>query len=114
VVIRRGELWWADLGPPAGSGPGFRRPVLVMQSDAFNASAVRTAIVAVMTSNLGLAAAPGNVRLAKRATGLDRESVVNVAQLVTIDKTALSARIGRLAPEALAEVADGIRLVLGL
>jgi mRNA interferase MazF len=114
VVIRRGELWWADLGAPAGTGPGFRRPVLVMQSDEFNASAVRTAIVAILTSNLGLAAAPGNVRVTKRATGLDRESVVNVAQLVTIERAALTERIGRLAPDALAEVGDGVRLVLGL
>lgn len=113
-MIRRGELWWADLGPAVGSGPGLRRPVLVMQSDEFNASAVRTAIVAVVTSNLSLAAAPGNVRVAKRASGLDRESVVNVSQLVTIDKTALTERIGRLAQESIAEVSEGVRLVLGL
>lgn len=114
MVVRRGEIWWASLGDPVGSGPGFRRPLLVVQSNDFNKSAIRTSICAVVTSNLRLAEAPGNVRLARRASGLARESVVNVSQLVTVDKRLLTARIGRVPPEILRSVEAGIRLVLAL
>jgi mRNA interferase MazF len=112
--MHRGELWWASLQPPVGSGPGFRRPLLVVQSDEFNDSTIRTTICAVVTSNLRLAEAPGNVRLRRRAAGLLRESVVNVSQLVTVDKSVLTARIGRVTAETLREVEAGIRLVLSL
>lgn len=114
MVMQRGELWWASLREPIGSGPGYRRPLLVLQSDDFNASPIRTTICAVVTSNLRLAQAPGNVRLARRAAGLPRDSVVNVSQLITVDKDALTARIGRLPAEALRDVEAGIRLVLSL
>jgi mRNA interferase MazF len=114
VVIRRGEIWWASLGEPEGSGPGFRRPVVVVQSDDFNESAIRTTICAVVTSNLRLAKAPGNVRLNRKATGLASESVVNVSQLITLDKRLLSARVGRISPETLRSVDAGIKLALSL
>jgi mRNA interferase MazF len=114
VVARRGEIWWASLGDPVGSGPGFRRPVLVIQCDDFNKSAIRTTICAVVTSNLRLAEAPGNVRLARRGTGLARDSTVNVSQLITLDKRLLTTRVGRVASETLRSVEAGIRLVLAL
>lgn len=112
--MRRGEIWWASLPDPVGSGPGYRRPVLVVQSDEFNQSAIRTTICAVITSNLRLAEAPGNVRLTRRASGLSKDSVVNVSQLITVDKQLLTARIGRMAPAALRDVEAGMRLVLTL
>ncbi len=112
--MRRGEIWWASLPDPVGSGPGYRRPVLIVQANEFNQSAIRTTICAVITSNLRLADAPGNVRLARTASGLGKASVVNVSQLITIDKRLLAARIGRIASDALGEVDAGIRLALGL
>lgn len=112
--MRRGELWWASLPDPVGSGPGFRRPLLVLQSNEFNQSAIRTIICAVVSSNVHLAGAPGNVRVHARSSGLGRESVVNVSQLITVDKRLLTERIGRLAPDMLREVDSGVRLVLAL
>lgn len=113
-MIHRGEVWWADLPMPTGSGPGYRRPVLVVQSEPYNRSALATAIVAVVTSNLQRALLPGNVRLAKRTSGLPKESVVNVSQLLTIDRSRLTKRSGTLPAEAMLRVDDGLRLVLGL
>jgi mRNA interferase MazF len=112
--VRRGEIWWAALGRPFGSSPGYRRPVLVLQTNDFNESAIHTMVVAAITSNLGLGAAPGNVRCSRRDTGLSKSSVVNVSQLATIDKRALIERIGTLAPSKLALVEEGVRLVLGV
>jgi mRNA interferase MazF len=112
--MRRGEIWWAALGEPAGSGPGLRRPMLIVQSNDFNESAIATTICAVVTSNVRLAAAPGNVRMSRKASGLARDSVVNVSQLVTLDKRILQARAGRASPEVMREVEAGIRLVLTL
>ncbi len=112
--MQRGEIWWASLPEPVGSGPGYRRPVLVVQSNDFNKSAIRTTICAVITSNLRLGDAPGNVRLTRKASGLSKDSVVNVSQLITVDKSFLTERVGRLAPEALHSVESGIRLALGL
>jgi len=114
MVARRGEIWWASLGDPMGSGPGFRRPVLIVQSNEFNESAIRTVVCAVVTSNLRLAAAPGNVRLSRKTSGLPRDSIVNVSQLVTVDKSLLTARVGRLSAETLQSVESGVRLVLAL
>lgn len=114
VVIRRGDLWWAALRPPSGSEPGYRRPVLILQANAFNQSKIRTVIGAVITSNLRLAEAPGNVLLSKRQSGLPRESVVNVSQVVTLDRSFLSDRIGRIPPSKQQEVDSGLRLVLAL
>jgi mRNA interferase MazF len=113
-VIQRGEIWWADLGDPSGSGPAGNRPVLVVQADAFNRSRLGTVIVAVVTSNLALAEAPGNVLLRQEETGLPRDSVVNVSQLVTLDKRALAERAGVLSFGLQQHVDDGVRLALGL
>jgi mRNA interferase MazF len=112
--VKRGEVWWATLPPPSGSGPGFRRPVLVIQSDPFNESRISTAVVAVITSNLALAEAPGNVRTSKTETGLPKPSVVNVSQVVTIDKALMTERVRMLPSATLTRVDEGLRLVLGL
>ena len=112
--MKRGEVWWASLPDPAGSGPGYRRPVLVIQSDPFNASRIATVIVAVITSNLALAEAPGNVRVAKADSGLSKPSVVNVSQLVTLDRPLLTGKVGTLPGAVLEKVDRGLRLVLGL
>jgi mRNA interferase MazF len=114
VVIRRGDLWWADLGKPRGSGPGLKRPVLVVQAEAFNRSQIRTIVVASLTTNLGLAAAPGNVACRPRGTGLRQPSVINVSQLSTLDRTFFVERIGSLPASVMSEVEDGMRLVLGI
>jgi mRNA interferase MazF len=112
--VRRGEVWWASLPEPRGSGPGFRRPVLVIQSDPFNDSRINTVIVAVVTSNLRLAQAPGNVRLERRQSGLPRDSVINVSQILTIDKAFLTERVSLLRTEIMTRVEAGLKLVLGL
>lgn len=114
LVIQRGEIWWADFPEPRGSEPGFRRPVVVIQSDAFNRSRIGTVIVVAVTSNLDLATAPGNVRLSRRESKLPRDSVVNVSQVLTLDWRFLSERIGRLPASALADVEAGLRVVLSL
>lgn len=112
--MKRGEIWWATLPPPSGSGPGFRRPVLVIQSDPFNESRISTTIVAVITSNLDLADAPGNVRASKTESGLSKPSVVNVSQVLTLDKALLTDRVRPLSLAAMTRVDNGLRLVLGL
>jgi mRNA interferase MazF len=112
--VRRGEIWWASLPEPAGSGPGFRRPLLIVSANSFNDSRISTVIAAVITSNLRLADAPGNVRLPAKGTVLAKASVVNVSQVITVDKTFLTRRIGRLTPRLLAEVDEGLRLVLSI
>ena len=112
--MKRGELWWAVLPAPTRSGPGSRRPVLIVQSDPFNVSRISTVVVAVITSNLELAEAPGNVRLGRSESGLPRPSVVNVSQLLTIDRQILSRRIRALPAPSMSAVDSGLRLVLGL
>ena len=112
-MIAQGEVWWADLGEPAGSEPGFRRPVVVVQGDAFNASSLRTVVCVALTSNLKWAEAPGNVLLPARATGLPKSSVANVSQVVTLDRAALAQRVGRLSAPRLELVLAGIDVVLG-
>ena len=112
--MKRGEVWWADLPEPVGAEPGFRRPVLIVQADGFNRSRIRTVLAAAITTNLAVAAAPGNLPLPRRNAGLDRESVVNVSQLVTIDKRFLIERAGRLSASQLRQVEEGLRLVLAL
>lgn len=114
MVIKRGELWWADLPEPVASEPGYARPVLVVQSDDFNRSRIATAIVVVITSNLKLAQAPGNVLLPQKATGLPKDSVANTSQVLTIDKSFLSEKIGDLSNHLLIQVEDGLRLVMDL
>ena len=112
--MQRGEIWWASLPSPKGSGPGRRRPVLIVQADAFNASRIQTVIAAVITSNLELAAAPGTLLLRRRDSKLPRDSVVNVSQLITLDKKFLTERIGRLPKRNTGAIGEGLRLVLSL
>lgn len=112
--IQRGEIWWADLPEPRRSEPGYRRPLLVIQADCFNSSRIQTTMVAVITTNLALAEAPGNVALPARSSGLPRDSVVNVSQLLTLDRCFLTERAGTLPPRLQRSVDDGLRLVLQL
>jgi mRNA interferase MazF len=112
--MRRGEIWWASLEEPSGSVPGFPRPVLVVQADPFNESRIRTVVVAALTTNARLAAAPGNVHVKKRETKLPQDSVVNVSQILTIDKSQLRTKVGLLSRHAMETVEAGMRLVLGL
>ncbi len=112
--MRRGEVWWASLPAPAGSGPGFRRPVVIVQSNPFNQSRIATVVIAAVTSNLGLAEAPGNVRVSKTEAGLSKSSVVNVSQVLTVDRSYLTAKVRMLPAQVMNRVDDGLRLVLGL
>jgi mRNA interferase MazF len=113
LVIQRGSIYWADLGEARGSRPAKRRPVLVIQSGLFNASRLSTTVAAVITSNTGFAAMPGNVFLPAAATGLPRDSVVNVTALVTLDKTDLNSQAGQLPDFLMDDVDRGLRRVLG-
>ncbi len=112
--MHRGEIWWASLPRPTGSGPGYRRPVLVVQANEFNDSRIQTVVVAAITSNARLAAAPGNVLCGRKDTGLSRPSLVNVSQVLTVDKRLLTDRVGVLPSRLLRQVEDGLRLVLAL
>ena len=112
--MKRGEIWWADLGDPVGSGPGYRRPVLIIQSKPFNESRIATVIVTVITSNLALGEAPGNVRLSKSDSGLSKPSVVNVSQIITIDKSLLIKKVKSLLDNVMQRIDEGLRIVLAL
>ena len=113
-MIHRGEVWWAELDEPSGSEPAYRRPVLVVQNDAFNHSRISTVIVIVLTSNLRLLDAPGNVLLPARTSGLKKDSVANVSRVVTIDRTVLVTRAGRVDAAIMRNVEQGLRLVLSV
>ncbi|MEK6600285.1 MAG: type II toxin-antitoxin system PemK/MazF family toxin [Candidatus Binatota bacterium] len=113
MVISQGYVYWADLPAPTGSGPGFRRPVIVVQGDALNRSRVRTVVCVPLTSNLRWADAPGNVLLSARATGLPKDSVANVSQIVSLDRTLLSREVGKLSKRQLDLILGGIDIVLG-
>jgi mRNA interferase MazF len=112
--VRRGEIWWASLDDPRGSEPRYRRPVVIVQSDDFNRSRIQTVIAAVISSNLNLARAPGNILLRARHTGLPKDSVANVSQIITIDKDFLSEKVGQLTTRQLHELNEGLRLVFAL
>ena len=112
-MIAQGEVWWADLAEPRGSEPGFRRPVVVVQGDAFNRSRIGTVVCVALTTNPRWAEAPGNVLLSARTTGLPKESVANVSQIVTLDREALTERVGALPRKKLDLVLLGIDIVLG-
>ncbi len=114
MVVERGQIWWADLDEPEGSEPGFRRPVLIVSSDAFNRSRIQTVLAVVLTSNLKLVDAPGNVLVPAKTSGLPRDSVANVSQVVTVDKAFLDEEAGRVKGRLLADVDAGLRLVLSL
>lgn len=113
MVISQGEIWWADLPEPSASEPGYRRPVLIAQSDAFNRSRIHTVVCVPLTSNLRWADAPGNVLLDAGVTGLPKPSVANVSQIATLDRTWLSDMVGRLPEEKLELVLSGIDVLLG-
>ncbi|HEY2901358.1 MAG TPA: type II toxin-antitoxin system PemK/MazF family toxin [Polyangia bacterium] len=113
VTPSQGDVYWADLGGPKGSEPGYRRPVVVVQADALNRSRLATAVCVALTSNLKWAEAPGNVHLPASATGLPKDSVANLSQIVTLDKTELSERVGNLSRAKLELVLSGIDVVLG-
>ena len=112
--MKRGEIWWASLPRPIGSGPGYKRPVFVVQANAFNASRIATVIVATITSNLSLADAPGNVRVAKSESGLPQASVVNVSQLITLDQVILSSKVKALSGALMEKIDSGLKVVLDL
>ena len=112
--MKRGQIWWAELPEPQASEPGYRRPVIIVQSDAFNRSAIKTVVVITITSNLRLAEAPGNVMLPKAKTGIDRDSVANVSQVITLDKSFLSDAISQLDQGIMRQIDDGLALVFGL
>jgi mRNA interferase MazF len=113
MVISQGEVWWAELGVPKGSEPGFRRPVVVVQGDALNRSRIATVVCVPLTSNLAWADAPGNVLLSAGTTGLPNDSVANVSQVLTIDKTVLTDRVGKISRAKTELLLAGIDVVLG-
>jgi len=112
MVIVQGDIFWLDTGTPLGSGPGFRRPHVVVQNDIFNASRIRTVVLCAITSNLEQAKAPGNVLLQKGEANLPRSSVVNVSQVVTVDRSVLEEKIGTLSRPRVVEIFSGLRLVI--
>lgn len=113
-MIKRGEVWWADLGDPRGSEPGYTRPVLIVSDDRYNASRLKTVTIVVMSTNTRLAELPGNVSVPSSISGLPHDSVANVTQIATVDKEALTDRVGHLPDWVLEQVGDGIRLALTL
>lgn len=113
-MIQRGDLWWAELPKPTASEPGYRRPIIIIQSDGFNRSRIRTVVAVALTTNLRLEAAPGNLLLTAEESGLPRDSVVNVSQIVTLDKTFLTEKVGHLGERVMLRVEDGVREVLAL
>ena len=112
--MRRGEIWWASLREPLGSEPGYRRPVLIISTDDMNLSAIKTVLTAILTTNLNLANPPGNVLVSAEEAGTSNDSVVNVSQLVTVDKSFLTEYIGTLEEDTMQKVAAGLRLVMVL
>lgn len=114
MVIQRGEIWWASLPEPIGSEPGYRRPVVIVQADSYNQSPIKTTVGVILTTNLILAGSPGNVLLTSRQTGLPKDCVANVSQVVTIDKRVLTEQIGTLPAPLLHRLDEGLRLALDL
>lgn len=113
MVVAQGEVWWADLAEPIGSAPGYRRPVVVVQADELNRSRIETVVCVVLTSNLRWSIAPGNVLLPAKHSGLDRDSVANVSQIVTVDKRQLTERVGRVPKRQMEAIFSGVDLVMG-
>ncbi len=113
MVISQAEIWWAELPAPTESGPGFRRPVVVVQGDSLNRSRIATVVCVPLTTNLRWAEAPGNVALPARLTGLEEDSVANVSQIVTVDRDLLANRVGKLARAKLELILTGIDVILG-
>ena len=114
MVIERGQIWWTDLSEPRGSSPGYEHPIVVVQSNDFNRTKLYTIIGAVITSNLDLAEMPGNVLIKKNQTELSKDSVVNVTQIVTVDKSELLEYVGTVSERKMEQIENGLRLVLSL
>jgi len=112
--MQRGAVWWADLPAPSASEPGYRRPVLIVQSNAFNRSSIRTIVAVVLTSNLNLARAPGNVLVNRNESGLPKDSVANVSQIITVDRGFLTEKAGIIRGETMRLVDEGLKLVLAV
>ncbi len=112
-IVAQGEVWWADLADPTGAGPGFRRPLVVLQGNALNRSRLATVVSVPLTSNIRWADAPGNVLLRARSTGLPKDSVANVSQIIAVDRSSLTERTGRLSRNQLQAIFTGIDIVLG-
>ena len=113
VTINQGEIWWADLAEPIGSSTGYRRPVIIVQSDSINRSRIATVVCVPLTSNMEWSKAPGNVELSKQITGLSKDSVANVSQIITIDKGTLTDRVGKLPSNKLQLIISGVGIILG-
>ena len=113
-MVKRGQVWWAELPEPAASEPGYKRPVVIIQADAFNVSSIKTVIVLAVTSNMKLAGAPGNVYLPKAKSGLPKDSVANVSQVLTLDKGFLTEQVGPLDRAIIREIDEGLQLALSL
>ena len=113
VEVAQGEIWWADLPTPAGSGPGFRRPLVVVQGNPLNRSRLPTVVCVPLTSNLAWEAAPGNTLVPAKASGLPKDSVANASQVFAIDRSFLSTRVGKLAPKRLEQILASVDVVLG-
>ena len=114
MVVARGDIWWVELGDPVGSSPGFRRPAVIVQADAFNRSAISTVVAVMLTSSMRLLDAPGNTLVTRKMSGLPKDSVANVSQLVTLDRDAVKEKAGRLPLVVMQRVDAGLRLVLDL
>ena len=112
MVIQQGEVWWAELPDPIGSGPGFRRPILIVQGEALNRSRLATVVCVPLTSNLRWVTAPGNVLLSAQRTGLPKDSVANVSQIVALDRSVLTELVGQIPPSQLEAVLKGIEIIL--
>ncbi|MEQ8464653.1 type II toxin-antitoxin system PemK/MazF family toxin [Coleofasciculus sp. E1-EBD-02] len=112
MVVKQGDIYWVDLGDPVGSAPGFLHPHVVIQNDAFNQSQIRTIVVCALTSNLKRASAPGNVLLEQKEANLPKQSVVNISQVFTVDRSQLAEKIGTLSPRRVRQILDGLQLLL--
>ena len=113
VEVSQGDVWWAELPEPSGAGPGFRRPVVVVQGDSLNRSRIATVVCVILTSNLTWADAPGSTMLSAKATGLPKDSVANASQIITIDRGFLTERVRKLGPRPMFQILRGIDAVLG-
>ncbi len=114
MVIKRGEIWWAEIPEPVGSEPGYKRPLVIIQSNEFNNSNINTIIAAVITTNIHLAAAPGNILLSAKKSKLPKKSVVNISQLITINKSFFTEKVHTLSNKVMEQIDNGIKLVLKL
>ena len=112
--MKKGEIWWASLPKPRGSEPGFRRPIIIVSSNDFNDSNINTVLAATITSNLRLASAPGNIKITKKASKLSKDSVINVSQIITIDKSFLTEKVSKLNQQGFNLLNESLKLVMGL